>query len=131
MVKGKMSPLKCLLSLSLKLKRLLVLYAIHIWLPHKILIYHVQRSNCPVITNFLYQSELFLLFTLIQTRIFYVLQKGIKMLLILILYSQLSFYRLNFLVSALCLSVSFKVQLKMATYFFLRSNFRLYGFTRI
>ena len=51
-----------------------VLYTVHIWLPYKILVHYVQQSNCPVIANLLYQSELFLLFTLIQTRVFYVLQ---------------------------------------------------------
>ena len=51
-----------------------MIYTVHIWLPHKILIYHVQQSNCPDIANLLYQSELFLLFTSIQTRVFYVLQ---------------------------------------------------------
>ena len=51
-----------------------------------------------------------------------------KRLLILILSSQHSFYRLNFWISASCLSASFKVRLTMVTYFFLRSDFRLYGF---
>ena len=68
---------------------------------HKILIYHVQWSNCPVITNLLYQSELFLLFTLIQTWVsMYYKTKVSTRALILILFSQRSFYRLNFWISA-------------------------------
>ena len=51
-----------------------VLYTTHIWLLHKILIYHIQQSNCPVIAILLYQSEPFLLFTSIQTQASYVLQ---------------------------------------------------------
>ena len=110
-------------------KELRVLYTVRIWLPHKILIYHVQRSNCPVIANLLHQSKLFLLFTLIQIRIFYVLRnKSFKKVTY---FDTLFAAFIHFWISALCLSISFKVRLKMVTYFFLRSDFRLYGFTRI
>ena len=104
-----------------------VLYTIHIWLSHKILIYHIQRSP-------IYSTRVNCFLSSLQSKPEYPMcyqTKVSKRSLILILSLQRSFYRLNFWISTSCLSISFKVRLKMVTYFFLRSDLRLYGFTRI